>query len=79
MAAHIPEGFHLRKFFGDQFDVILRHNSERARELIDLVERRRKNQRCDLCGLPMKKPASDPKKFVGAYLCDTCRRELQQR
>ena len=48
-------------------------------ELIALVEERRSMQRCDICGMPMKEPANNPKKFVGAYLCDFCRRQLQQR
>ena len=45
----------------------------------DYVEERRSMQRCDVCGMPMKEPAKSPKPFVGAYLCDTCRRQIQQR
>ena len=75
----IPKGFNLRKFFGDYFDIIRRTGSDHAEELIELVEERRSMQRCDICGLPMKSPANNPKPFVGAYLCDACRRELQQR
>ena len=78
-AKQIPEGFNLRQFFGEYFDMIKRTGSELADQLIELVERRRSMQRCDLCGMPMKEPANNPKKMVGAYLCDTCRRQLQQR
>lgn len=75
----IPKGFNLRSFFGQYFDLILRTGSDRAEELIELIEERRSMQRCDICGMPMKELASNPKPFVGAYLCDTCRRQLQQR
>ena len=75
----IPKSFNLRSFFGDYFDIIRRTGSDRAEELIELVEERRSMQRCDVCGLPMKEPAKSPKPFVGAYLCDTCRRQIQQR
>ncbi len=79
--AHVslPKSFNLRQFFGDYFDVIRRTGSDRAEEIIDLVEERREKQECDLCGMPMKEPAKSPKPFIGAYLCDTCRRQLQQR
>ena len=73
----IPKGFNLRKFFGDYFDIILRQGSDRAIELVDLVKERRDMQRCDICGLPMKTPPNNPKPFIGAYLCDACRRDLQ--
>ncbi len=75
----LPEGFNLRSFFGDYFDMIRRTGSDVADELVELVEKRRSMQRCDICGLPNKTPANNPKPFVGAYLCDTCRRQLQQR
>ena len=75
----IPKGFNLRSFFGQYFDLILRTGSDRAEELIELIEERRSMQRCDICGMPMKDQASNPKPFVGAYLCDSCRRQLQQR
>ena len=75
----IPENFNLRQFFGDYFDVIRRHGNELSEQLVELVEKRRSMQRCDLCGMPMKETANHPKEFVGAYLCDTCRRQLQQR
>ena len=75
----IPKGVNLRSFFGQYFDLILRTGSDRAEELIELIEERRSMQRCDICGMPMKESASNPKPFVGAYLCDTCRRQLQQR
>ncbi len=75
----IPKGFNLRQFFGEYFDMIRRTGSDLADELIALVEERRSMQRCDICGMPMKEPANNPKKFVGAYLCDFCRRQLQQR
>lgn len=75
----IPKSFNLRQFFGDYFDIITRTGSDRAFELVDLVEERRSMQRCDICGMPMKEPANNPKKFVGAYICETCRRQLQQR
>lgn len=75
----LPKSFNLRQFFGDYFDIIRRTGSDRAEELVSLVEERRNMQRCDICGMPMKDPAHDPKPFVGAYLCDTCRRQLQQR
>lgn len=75
----IPKGINLRSFFGQYFDLILRTGSDYAEDLLDLIEERRSMQRCDICGMPMNTPASNPKKFVGAYLCDTCRRQLQQR
>ena len=75
----IPKSFNLRQFFGDDFDIILRAGSDRAMELVELVRERRSLQRCDICGMPMKEPAKNPKSFIGAYLCDTCRRQLQQR
>lgn len=75
----IPKGFNLRSFFGHYFDLIRRTGSDRAEELIELVEERRSMQRCDVCGMPMKEAANNPKPFVGAYLCDMCRRQLQQR
>lgn len=75
----IPPSFNLRAFFGDSFEIIERTGRERAKELVALVEQRRAHQRCDLCGMPMKAPASAPKPFVGAYLCDICRKQLQQR
>ncbi|MDX9719391.1 MAG: hypothetical protein RBU37_01495 [Myxococcota bacterium] len=75
----IPEGIHLRKFFGDHFDVIRRVAGERSEELVQLVENRRSKQRCDLCGLPVSQPSVSSKPFIGAYICDTCRRELQRR
>ncbi|MCL2326516.1 MAG: hypothetical protein FWC40_08500 [Proteobacteria bacterium] len=78
-AKPIPKSFNLRQFFGDYFDVIRRTGSERAEELVALVEERREGQRCDICGMPMTKAANQPKPFVGAYLCDFCRRELQAR
>lgn len=77
--AGIPKGFNLRKFFGEYFDMIRRTGSAHAEELIELVEERRSMKRCDICGLPMNKPADNPKPYIGAYLCDACRRELQSR
>lgn len=73
----IPKSFNLRQFFGNYFDIIMRTGSERATELVELVEERRSLQRCDICGMPMKEAANHPKAFVGAYLCDYCRREMQ--
>ncbi len=78
-AGALPKGLNLRQFFGDYFDVIARSGSERAQQLVTLVEERRQAARCDLCGLPVGTPAASPKPFVGAYLCSHCRRELQQR
>ncbi|MFA5623812.1 MAG: hypothetical protein WC966_01985 [Bradymonadales bacterium] len=75
----IPKFFNLRSFFGSYFDIILRHGSDHSQELVDLVEERRKLQQCDICGMPMKEAANSSKPFVGAYLCDFCRRELQAR
>ena len=42
----IPKSFNLRSFFGDYFDIIRRTGSDRAEELIELVEERRSMQRC---------------------------------
>ncbi len=75
----IPEGFNLRNFFGSYFDMIRRTGSAHAEELVELVERRRSMKRCDICGLPMKDDAKNPKPYIGAYICDACRRELQGR
>lgn len=74
----IPEGFNLRRFFGEPFDMILRTGSEVAPDLIELVEKRRAMKRCDICGLPTQAPETQ-KRYVGAYICDFCRRELQAR
>ena len=75
----LPKSLNLRQFFGDYFDIIERTGSDHALALVELVKERREMQRCDVCGLPMKEPAKNPKPFVGAYLCDTCRKQLQQR
>ncbi len=75
----IPKSFNLRQFFGDYFDIIRRTGSDYAEAMIELVEERRSLSRCDLCGMPMREPAKSPKPFVGAYLCDTCRRQIQQK
>lgn len=75
----IPKSFNLRGFFGAYFDIILRHGSQRSQEVVDLVQERRSLQQCDICGMPMKEAPKSPKLFVGAYLCDVCRRELQAR
>jgi len=77
--AGIPKGFNLRNFFGQYFDMILRTGSPHAEELVDLVKERRDMKRCDICGLPMNKDADNPKQYIGAYICDACRRELQGR
>ena len=75
----IPKSYNLRTFFGAYFDIILRHGSERSEELVELVKERRGLQQCDVCGMPMKTAPDSPKPFVGAYLCDYCRRELQSK
>ena len=46
----IPEGFNLRKLFGQYFDMIRRTGSEHAEDIIELVEQRRAMKRCDVCG-----------------------------
>lgn len=75
----IPEGFNLRKLFGQYFDMIRRTGSEHAEDIIELVEQRRAMKRCDVCGLPMQQAANQPKPYIGSYLCSACCREFQGR
>ena len=45
----IPKSFNLRSFFGDYFDIIRRTGSDRAEELIELVEERRECSTMSAC------------------------------
>ena len=75
----LPQGLNLQRFFGDHFYDFERLGGDRARQVLALVRERRSRSQCDICGLPTGISAESPKEFIGAYICDHCRRGLQSR